>query len=489
MKTKEVLNVLQITKPTLTKYVKNGNIKVTVMGNGRYDYDADSVYKMLNKETERKTYLYARVTAPEQKKSLKSQIELLKIFCIKNGYPIHGIYQDVASGISFDEREQFSLLLNEVLAGRVRRVIIMYKDRITRMGFDFFSTIFEKYGCEIVVINEMGSEELDCLEIAKEFNHLLDCYSVNAKKKFLNSIKKSDKEQTGGEDMSKDGEIKNILIDLADKHEISYGSEVQAVNKGFAYAVGNIGANERIVKQALGARVVSRVQFGKSLDTALDIAITQDDLHPLEILTEGNSEETYYNARSIALRMAAEKGCLWIVDYLVTHGADILQNHDALTRAVESGKKDVVKYLVSHGADVNIRWGEKDMMVHYVMYRDMEMLQFLTEHGFDVCKGLKRQYNIITAAVKTKDLEIVEYLLDSARESKRKAFLKNMMVYAANQRNADVLKYLIERPEFDCALLLRVQNSIDLDGRLFLSNCKLSKYKYVEREEEEYDLA
>lgn len=123
------------------------------------------------------------------------------------------------------------------------------------------------------------------------------------------------------------------------------------------------------------------------------------------------------------------------------------------------------------------------------MYRDMEMLQFLTEHGFDVCKGLKRQYNIITAAVKTKDLKIVEYLLDSAGESKRKAFLKNMMVYAANQRNADVLKYLIERPEFDCALLLRVQNSIDLDGRLFLSNCKLSKYKYVEREEEEYDLA
>lgn len=428
------------------------------------------------------------MTAPEQKKSLESQVELLKIFCIKNGYPIHGIYQDVASGISFDGREQFSLLLNEVLIGRVRRIIVMYRNIITRKGFDFFSTVFGKYGCEIVVINEVGSEELDCLEIAKECNRLLDCYSANAKKEFLNSIKNSDKERTGGEGMSKDEEIKKMLIDLADKHEISYGSEVQAVNKGFAYAVGNIKANEKIVKQALEARVVSRVQFGKSLDTALDIAITQDDLHPLDILT-GNNEETYYNARNIALRMAAEKGCLWIVDYLVTHGADISQNHDALTRAVESGKKDVVKYLVSHGANVNIRWGEKDMMVHYVMYRDMEMLQFLTEHGFDVCKGLKRQYNIITAAVKTKDLKIVEYLLDSAGESKRKAFLKNMMVYAANQRNADVLKYLIERPEFDCALLLRVQNSIDLDGRLFLSNCKLSKYKYVEREEEEYDLA
>ena len=65
--------ILQITRPTLTKYVKSGKIKVTVKGNGQYDYDANSVYKMLNKDIERKTYLYAKVSTSKQKKDLENQ--------------------------------------------------------------------------------------------------------------------------------------------------------------------------------------------------------------------------------------------------------------------------------------------------------------------------------------------------------------------------------------------------------------------------------
>ena len=110
--------------------------------------------------------------------------------CIRDS---HGIYQDIASGISFEEREQFSLLFDEILSGKVCRVITMYRDRITRIGFDFFSTVFKRYGCEIIVINEVGSEELDYIEIDKECNSLLDCYCSSAKNKFLKSIEKPDR--------------------------------------------------------------------------------------------------------------------------------------------------------------------------------------------------------------------------------------------------------------------------------------------------------
>lgn len=85
MTAQEVLRILQITRPTLTKYVKTGQIKVIIKGNGRYDYDADSVYKMLNKDIERKTYIYARVSTPKQKTDLDNQIQLLKTFCFKMG--------------------------------------------------------------------------------------------------------------------------------------------------------------------------------------------------------------------------------------------------------------------------------------------------------------------------------------------------------------------------------------------------------------------
>ena len=55
MKTKDVLRILGITRPTLTKYVKNGTIGVTELPNGRYDYNEEDVYKFLNKDVKRKT--------------------------------------------------------------------------------------------------------------------------------------------------------------------------------------------------------------------------------------------------------------------------------------------------------------------------------------------------------------------------------------------------------------------------------------------------
>lgn len=207
MTAKEVLRILQITRPTLTKYVKEGMLKVTVKGNGRYDYDADSVYKMLNKEIERKTYLYARVSTSKQKKDLENQVQLLKNFCFQNGYIIHGVYQDVASGISFDKRKQFFEMLDDILAGKVNRVIITYKDRISRVGFELFTYLFEKYGCEIIVISEIGSEKLDSQEIVEEIVSLLHCYSMklysNRKAKKIKEILEEDDSTESGKTSDK----------------------------------------------------------------------------------------------------------------------------------------------------------------------------------------------------------------------------------------------------------------------------------------------
>lgn len=104
MKANEVLKLLRITRPTLTKYVKDNLIKVEKLPNGRYEYDSESVYSFLNKDIKRKTYIYARVSTAKQKSDLNNQIELLKQFCFTNGYTISGIYSDIASGISFEKR-------------------------------------------------------------------------------------------------------------------------------------------------------------------------------------------------------------------------------------------------------------------------------------------------------------------------------------------------------------------------------------------------
>lgn len=178
MFSKDVLRVLQVTRPTLSKYVKTGIIRVNVMPNGHYDYNEEDVYKFLNKDVKRKTYIYARVSTRKQKKDLENQIQMLKQFCFANGFTINGVFSDIASGISFEKRKGFFEMLDDVLAGRVERVVITYKDRLSRVGFDLFHYLFQKYNCEIVVMSEVGSEKLDSQEIFEEIVNLLHCYSM-----------------------------------------------------------------------------------------------------------------------------------------------------------------------------------------------------------------------------------------------------------------------------------------------------------------------
>lgn len=48
MKAKEVMKILDITRPTLCKYVKQGLIKIDSVINGQYRYNEESVLKLLN---------------------------------------------------------------------------------------------------------------------------------------------------------------------------------------------------------------------------------------------------------------------------------------------------------------------------------------------------------------------------------------------------------------------------------------------------------
>lgn len=197
MKAKEVLSILRITRPTLTKYVKNGTIKVQVLPNGRYDYDKKSVYDFLNKNVDRKTVLYCRVSTQKQKQDLKNQEDLLKQFCFSNGIKINNVYKDIASGIDFEKRKDFFIMLDEIIAGKIDTVVITYKDRLSRIGFNLFTYLFQKYNCKIIIVSEIGSTKLDSEEIFEEIVSLLHCYSMklysNRRVKKLKEIIYNDK--------------------------------------------------------------------------------------------------------------------------------------------------------------------------------------------------------------------------------------------------------------------------------------------------------
>jgi predicted site-specific integrase-resolvase len=54
-------------------------------------------------------------------------------------------FADIASNISFDRLNEFFALLDDVMDNKVAKVVITYKDRLSRLGFDSFHHLFKRF--------------------------------------------------------------------------------------------------------------------------------------------------------------------------------------------------------------------------------------------------------------------------------------------------------------------------------------------------------
>jgi predicted site-specific integrase-resolvase len=79
--------------------------------------------------------------------------------------------------LQFIEGDVFRTI-DKIIAGKCERVVVTYKDRLSRIGFELFKHLFERFNCEIVVMSEVGSKKLDSEEIFEEIVSLLHCYSM-----------------------------------------------------------------------------------------------------------------------------------------------------------------------------------------------------------------------------------------------------------------------------------------------------------------------
>jgi putative resolvase len=122
----------------------------------------------LNDDVPRKNYIHARVSTPKLKVDLENQLNLLKDWCVSNGVQLHGQFADIASGISFDRLKEFFTLLDDVMDNKVAKIIITYKDRLSRVGFHLFHHLFKRISSEIIVISEAGNPRLDSDEEFEE---------------------------------------------------------------------------------------------------------------------------------------------------------------------------------------------------------------------------------------------------------------------------------------------------------------------------------
>lgn len=95
---------------------------------------------------------------------MKYQREALEEFSLHAGVPIDEYLFDISSGINF-KRENFLNIINMIENGEVSELIVTYKDRLTRFGFDLIEERCRVNNTKLIVINlETSSPEKEMVE-------------------------------------------------------------------------------------------------------------------------------------------------------------------------------------------------------------------------------------------------------------------------------------------------------------------------------------
>jgi predicted site-specific integrase-resolvase len=145
--------------------------------------------KPIRHDKEEYIITYARVSSSENKDNLESQSKRLIQFCNAKGWITKENVKEIGSSIN-DNRKRLLKILQE---GKVTKLVIENKDRLTRFGFNFIKTICDKINCEIIIINNVQGEQEDLIQ---DFISIITSYGYKTNKcKVDNLIKQLEEDK------------------------------------------------------------------------------------------------------------------------------------------------------------------------------------------------------------------------------------------------------------------------------------------------------
>ena len=157
LKPKEVAKMLNVTVRTLQSWDRQGLLPAQRTPAGRRWYSEEQINKFQNNENsqnnEKINIAYSRVSSRQQKNELENQENFIKNYVNGNGMIIGKYFSDVGSGLNY-KRENFLKMIELVMERKVDKIFVTYRDRVVRFGFDFVEWICQRFGTEIIVLND-----------------------------------------------------------------------------------------------------------------------------------------------------------------------------------------------------------------------------------------------------------------------------------------------------------------------------------------------
>lgn len=137
---------------TLQRWDRQGKLTAKRTGTGRRYYTQDQLDEFLGRPSEESVpgsvVLYARVSSYGQKKDLSRQIDHLKDKASEMGFEDYVVMTDIGSGMNY-KRKNWNKILDPNF--NVSFLLISYKDRFVRFGYDWFAEFLKSQGTKIIV--------------------------------------------------------------------------------------------------------------------------------------------------------------------------------------------------------------------------------------------------------------------------------------------------------------------------------------------------
>lgn len=178
---------------TIRKMVDSKEITGFKTPSGHRRVNRSSLQEMLDSSvndekveiSEKQNFLYTRVSTKKQMDDLSRQIDFIK----RPEYSSYTLITDIGSGINF-KRKGLQTLLDCCLQGSIGEVVVAYRDRLCRFGFELIESFVIKAGGKITVLNSIEETTDESKELADDLLAIITIFSCRQMGKRSYSKKK-----------------------------------------------------------------------------------------------------------------------------------------------------------------------------------------------------------------------------------------------------------------------------------------------------------
>ena len=163
----ELAKKFNVSRETIRLWAEEGKIKVTKTDGGHRRY----IYDDFTKTDDRQKIIYARVSSAKQESDLTRQIEFLQ-----KKYPDYKVISDIGSGLNYN-RKGFIRILEGIFAGTVAEIVVAYKDRLCRFGYEIIEKLCQHFSTTITIVNN-SDDKPEEYELAEDIISIITVFSA-----------------------------------------------------------------------------------------------------------------------------------------------------------------------------------------------------------------------------------------------------------------------------------------------------------------------